>query len=182
MKGTLQKATVPTMSRVTAASSCHCKLETWWLMMVLVMMAVALGSGDNYAIMYQWYGDNYGDNGGDNEQNDGRHVLSPWKLKYLMLQMRLKNISKNHHWRLKIWAASWQCQNLWCLPEVGRVEESDGSTERLHELENGKGRRGLLLEHAPEYRCDLNDKSVISVMFGISNFLSRKIILHPPVC
>ena len=30
MKGTLQKATVPTMSRVTAASSCHCKLQTWW--------------------------------------------------------------------------------------------------------------------------------------------------------
>ena len=27
MKGTLQKATVPTMSSVTAASSCHCKLQ-----------------------------------------------------------------------------------------------------------------------------------------------------------
>ena len=30
MKGTLQKATVPTMSRVTAARSCHCKLQIWW--------------------------------------------------------------------------------------------------------------------------------------------------------
>ena len=42
------------------------------------------------------------------------------------------------------------------VPEVWRVEESDGSAERLHELENGESRRGLFFEDAAKYGGDLD--------------------------
>ena len=54
---------------------------------------------------------------------------------------------------------------LCLIPEVWRVEESDGSAERLHELENGESRRGLFFEDAAKYGGDLED-------FQANNFFS----------
>ena len=64
------------------------------------------------------------------------------------------------------------------VPEVRRVEESDGSTERLHELENGESRRGLFFEDAAKYGGDLEDFQ------GIKNILKQlnHVISNPLVC
>ena len=67
---------------------------------------------------------------------------------------------------------------LCLIPEVRRVEESDGSAERLHELENGESRRGLFFEDAAKYGGDLEDFQ------GIKNILKQlnHVISNPPVC
>ena len=57
---------------------------------------------------------------------------------------------------------------LCLIPEVRRVEESDGSAERLHELENGESRRGLFFEDAAKYGGDLED-------FQANNFFLQTI-------
>ena len=67
---------------------------------------------------------------------------------------------------------------LCLIPEVWRVEESDGSAERLHELENGESRRGLFFEDAAKYGGDLEDFQ------GIKNILKQlnHVISNPLVC